>query len=157
MGYASRLEHGPTAVPEIPGSDHSATSSNHGQSLLMGWVLKSSRARSTRFSTKQDYLKAKFQIGERFGQKVDPTSVSKAMRTAKDANGLRLFDSKDFLTAQQISSFFSRLAAKRSIEDDGQIEDDDDEVIQFEQERQLQQLRNKAITTVSIQHSHPVV
>ena len=72
-------------------------------------------ARSTRFSTKQkEYLIAKFQIGEQTGQKVDPTSVSRVMRTAKDSNGERLFDSTEFLTSQQIASFFSRLASKRS-------------------------------------------
>lgn len=87
----------------------------------MGWALKCPRTRSTRFSTKQkEYLTAKFQIGERSGQKADPATVSKAMRIAKDANREWLFDSTEFLTTRQIASFFSRLAVKRSIEDDGQ-------------------------------------
>ena len=64
------------------------------------------------------YLNAKFQVGERTGKKADPTEVSKAMRTAKDSNGERLFSYEDFLTSQQISSYSSRLAAKRSVEVD---------------------------------------
>ena len=65
----------------------------------MGWALKHSYAHSTRFSTKQDYLIAKFQIGEHTGQKADPASVSRFMRTAKDSNGEHLFDSTEFLEA----------------------------------------------------------
>ena len=73
----------------------------------------------TKFTDKQrQYLNAKFQIGERNGRKADPTDVSKAMRTAKDSNGERLFGYDDFLTSQQVSSYFSRLAAKRSVEED---------------------------------------
>ena len=118
LGYASRLEEGASTVPEIQETELSLVSSSpqpSGPSLPMGWALKHSHARSTRFSTKQkEYLIAKFQIGEQTGQKVDPTSVSRVMRTAKDSNGERLFDSTEFLTSQQIASFFSRLASKRS-------------------------------------------
>jgi len=35
------------------------------------------------------------------------------MVTAKDASGNRLFTSDDFLSASQISGFFSRLSAKK--------------------------------------------
>ena len=59
-----------------------------------------------------------FQIRERTGKKAEPTDVLKAMRTAKDSNGERLFSYGDFLTSQQISSYFSRLVAKRSVEVD---------------------------------------
>ena len=77
----------------------------------MGWVLKSTQSRRTKFTDNQkQYLDAKFQVGERTGKKADPTEVSKAMRTAKDSNGERLFSYEDFLKSQQISSYFSRLA-----------------------------------------------
>lgn len=92
----------------------------------MGWALKCSRARSNRFSTKQkEYLRAKFQIAERTGRKADPASVAIAMWKAKDVNGQRLFDSTEFLTAQQVASFFSRLAAKKTTAED--MEDDDED------------------------------
>ena len=155
LGYASRLELETTAVPEIREGLHSTAS--FVPSLPMGWALKCARGRNTRFSTKQkDYLNAKFQIGERSWQKADPTSVSKAMRTAKVANGTRLFDNSDFLTAQQIASFFSRLAAKRSTEDDNQVETEDEQN-PVQQESQLQQIKENVVASISIQHAHPIV
>ena len=82
----------------------------------MGWALKSSQGGKTRFSDKQrDYLTSKFQIGEETGQKASPAQVSRLMMTDKDASGNRLFSSPEFLTVQQISSFFSCLASKRSL------------------------------------------
>ena len=115
------------------------------------------------FSTKQkECLIAKFQIGEQTGQKADPTSVSRVMRTAKDSlNGERLFDSTEFLTSQQVASFFSRLASKRSLKDVVEARSDEDEeqneADQERQESQLQLLRNKVMSDIAIQHVHPIV
>ena len=76
-------------------------------SLEMGWALRQSHSRNTRFTDKQkDYLTAKFQTGEQTGQKADATSVSRLMRSKKDENGEQLFDCSEFLTSRQISSFF---------------------------------------------------
>ena len=67
-----------------------------------------------RFTKHQtDYLRDKFQEGERSGQKQDPIDVSKNMRHAIHNQGNKLFYSEEYLTAQQINSFFSR-EAKRS-------------------------------------------
>ena len=44
--------------------------------------------------------------------KAELSDVSKAMRTAKDSNGERLFGYGNFLTSQQISTYFSHLAAE---------------------------------------------
>lgn len=91
LGYASRLERGDTAVPKI--LDIEFCQSSNGPSLPMGWALKSSSGRK-RFSLKQkEYLKAIFEIGKQSGQKSNPSSVSQAMRKAKDNNGERLFTS----------------------------------------------------------------
>ena len=105
---------------------------------------------------------AKFQTGEQTGQKADPTSVSTVMRTAKDSNGERLFDSTEFLTSQQVASFFSRLASKRSLKDFAEAQSDEDEQQNeadqaVRQESQLQVLRNKVMSDSSIQHVHPIV
>lgn len=114
LGCASRLEHGASMVPEMQETEHlRVPSSLTGPSLPMGWALKDSRAGKTRFSTKQrEYLIAKFKIGEQTGQKADPASVSKLIRSAKDSNGERLFDYTEFLTSKQVASFFSCLASK---------------------------------------------
>lgn len=78
-----------------------------------GWALKTTQA-GGRFSDKQrQYLQEKFMKGERTGQKLDGATVSKAMRVAKDSNGKRLFQYEEFLSAQQITGVFSRLASKK--------------------------------------------
>ena len=79
LGYASRLEKGPSAVPEVRDTESTPLSSV--ASLEMGWALKQSRSRNTRFTDKQkDYLIAKFQTGEtgETGQKADDASVNEA-------------------------------------------------------------------------------
>ena len=82
----------------------------------MGWALKSSQGGKTRFSDKQrDFLTSQFQIGEETGRNASPAQVSRLIMTAKDASGNRMFSSSEFLTVQQIASFYSRLACKRSL------------------------------------------
>ena len=44
--------------------------------------------------------------------KLDAAAVAKEMRRARGADGERLFEIYDFLSAQQVASFFSRTAAK---------------------------------------------
>ena len=56
------------------------------------------------------YLDQKFNIGQETGHKLDGVTFSQDMRYAKDDNGDRLFDASEVLTAQQISSYFSRMA-----------------------------------------------
>ena len=118
-GYAARLEGQFAGVPQFgdrAGAGREAQSTAQQTTLLMGWALKSSQGGKTRFSDKQrDYLTSKFQIGEETGQKDSPAQVSRLMMTAKDASGNRMFSSSEFLTVQQITSFFSRLASKRSL------------------------------------------
>ena len=82
----------------------------------MGWALKSNQGGKIRFSDKQrDYLTSKFLIGEENGQKASPLQVSQSMMTVNDATGNHMFSSSEFLTVQQITSFFSHLASKRSL------------------------------------------
>ena len=149
--YATKLDCGLSKVPTvIEGSRSSVTNA---PTLAMGWALKSTHPRRSKFSDKQkQYLNAKFQIGERTGKKADPTDVSKAMRTAKDSNGERLFGCEDFLTSQQICSYFSRLAAKRSVEVDQP--DSEDETAAEDLQSVLTE---KVLSEVSIQHSHPII
>lgn len=159
MGYASRLEQGATAIPELGLGKEVRITAYSAPSLPMGWALKCSRARGARFSTKQkEYLSAKFQIGERTGLKADPASVATAMRKAKDVNGERLFDSTEFLTAQQFASFFSRLAAKKTTDEDTEDDDEDeDHTAHLQRENHLQEMRDNIVTSMSIQNAHPIV
>ena len=119
------MDCGASKVPTVGGVGKSSLTTS--ATVKMGWALKSTLSRHAKFIDKQkQYLNAKFQIGERTGKKADPTDVSKAMRTAKDSNGERLFCSSDFLTSQQISSYFSRLTAEWSVQVDKLVDSEDE-------------------------------
>ena len=60
-------------------------------------------------------------------RKSNPDEVSKSMRKARNADGSLLFVSDEYLTSQQITSFFSRMAAKKSIQDPMNSDDDEDD------------------------------
>jgi hypothetical protein len=62
---------------------------------------------------KNDYLLAKFEIGESTGRKVDANVVAQDMKRVRDSDDERLLQASEFLSSQQITSYFSRLAAKR--------------------------------------------
>ena len=155
--YATKLETGTSKVPLI---HHEVTSSPTPTSsaLTMGWALKSASKRK-RFSKKQkDYLNTKFMIGETTGNKADPADVSREMRTAQGTNGACLFSSNEYLSTQQIRSYFSRMAAKRStsalVESDESESDDDEH--DFESELQ-HEINNHVLGEISVQHSHPIM
>ena len=78
------------------------------QYLTMGWALKASASRWTRFTaTQRSHLTDKFRRGEETGKKADPASVAQAMITAKDVHSSRLFNSGVLLTANQVAGFFA--------------------------------------------------
>ena len=80
--------------------------------LKEGWALKQTK-KPYRFSDKQkSYLVSKFNIGQDLGRKMGPEVVAREMRLEKDSSRVRLFRVNEFLTPLQITSFFSRLAAK---------------------------------------------
>jgi len=79
---------------------------------LQGWALKGTK-KATRFNENQrQFLDNRFQIGQESGHKADSEKVSRDMRYATRDNGERRFNVEEFLTAQQIQSYFSRTAAK---------------------------------------------
>ena len=126
-------------------------------SLAMGWALKNSQSSRTRFSEKQkNYLLSKFLIGEQTGRKVNAASVARSMVSARDTNGERLFTSAEFLTGQQITSYFSRLASKRKGQgyDSAQSQSDDEDDEGVEAEVALTELREEVL--LSIQPVHPL-
>ena len=82
-------------------------------SLQAGWALSKPRS-SVRFSPKvKEYLTARFTIGERTGRKADPSQVATDMRNAKNESNERLFTRSEWLSKNQVQSFFSRMAAAR--------------------------------------------
>ena len=109
--YASLLEEGVGRIPTLKSREpleSDETVSDVGE----GWALKETK-KSYRFNDAQKaYLEAKFDIGQTTGKKMDGETVAREMRKSIGPDGNRLFRVSEFLTPQQVSSFFSRLAAK---------------------------------------------
>lgn len=119
-----------------------------GVRLSEGWALKTAK-KSTRFNEAQKkYLEDKFNLGQQTGHKQDPARVAKDMRFAKKADGSRLFSSNEFLSAQQIQSFFSRMASK--LRQVAGIIDSDIRAAQYEQE--FCYTRQVVLDEVQLQH-----
>ena len=155
LKYAYELEKGGSKVEElcdVACSRKETDSQVPNRPLPMGWALKSSFTRKTRFnSTQKDYLQKKFEIGEKSGRKLDPVTVSQEMQIAKDSSGNRLFSSSEFLTGQQIQSFFSRMASKRSVDIVNEEEDKEEENCAH-QEVALSEMRQDVVSLVGLQH-----
>ena len=157
-GYSDRLQGQSGGFPELPPA--ALPNSGAQPSLPMGWALKSSQGRRTkRFTDKQkNYLFTKFSIGEATGQKADPALVAKAMMTARNFDGERLFTSSEFLTSRQVASYFSRLASKRTLNDhEREKEDSDMDINQreaAENEDAFSGLRSDILGQLAI--SHPI-
>ena len=150
--YADQLNgQGSTCAPVVSGNQ--TRSDSQCSRLAMGWALKSSDVRRRRFSLSQRaYLTNKFRVGETTGRKADPASVARSMMRAKDANGNKLFSSADFLTATQIASFFSRLASKKTLDED---DSDMENIEAVEHEAGVQELLRDVINEIA--PKHPIV
>ena len=85
--YAEQLEgQGATMVPVVSVPTKHASARN----LDIGWALKVTGPRRTRFTVAQrSYLTKMFKLAEVKGQKADPASVARSMTHAKDINGTR--------------------------------------------------------------------
>ena len=124
----------------------------------MGWALKAGASLRTRFTaTQRSYLADKFSCGEETGRKADPASVAQTMITAKDAHGSRLFTSGDFLTANQVVGFFSRLASKKALAEDpdareSATEEAEEDIGAATIEADLQEMTNAVIDDLLPKH-----
>ena len=75
-----------------------------------GWALRATK-KAKAFSEKQrKFLEEKFMPGETTGRKLDPVTVARQMKIARDVDGQRLFSHEQVLSSTQIQSFFSRRA-----------------------------------------------
>ncbi|XP_062597522.1 uncharacterized protein LOC134258948 [Saccostrea cucullata] len=72
-------------------------------SLPSGWALKETKGRVVFTNQQKEFMKEKFNIGKTTGNKVDPFCAAEEMRLSGK------FKRADFLSGQQISSYFSRL------------------------------------------------
>ncbi|VDI15626.1 Hypothetical predicted protein [Mytilus galloprovincialis] len=79
--------------------------------LRQGWALKTKKKRVIFSDAQRKYMHDRFYAGKRTGSKVDPFRAAEEMRNMKEEDQY-LFKRNDYLTGQQISSYFSRLAMK---------------------------------------------
>jgi hypothetical protein len=153
----------------LPSPENSDISANN--VLEMGWALHKNRKGNTRFSPKvRDYLKKKFDIGQKTGKKEDPAQVAKDMRKASTPEGERMFTRDEWLTQTQVRGFFSRIAAKLrkgipldnctaqdGVDDDDDDNDDDDiEEYAYDCDEQLQKGTCQAVLD-EIGVTHPIM
>lgn len=117
--YAQKLEDGKL---EVSFTKHSAQTTNISTSKLKkGWALKVPKPKTLFTEDQKLYLQEKFNIGKTTGRKEDPAKVAEDMRHVKK-NGVNRFPRAQFLTSQQIASFFSRLVQKEKKLDEEDLE-----------------------------------
>ena len=58
----------------------------------------------------RDFLNQTFLKGEETGQKANPVEVSSRLRNLRTTDGKKMFQTSEWLTAQQIANYFSRLS-----------------------------------------------
>ena len=121
--------------------------------LSQGWALSKPRV-STRFTPKvKAYLNAKFQLGEKTGLKADPSQVSAEMRNARDEENNRRFSREEWLTKNQIKSYFSRLSsAKRKEQDDVDDRAELEDILGEQEEKSRQLLITSIIEKIGLRH-----
>ena len=144
IGYQARLEDGVGTVPTLKADVVEGSN----QIANEGWALRAAK-KYHRFSEKQkEYLDAKFEIGRATGRKMNGELVSKQMRRAQGPDGGRLFVVSEFLSPQQITSYFSRRAAKDRL---GAPIDDND-IDAYEEECNFAAARMTAVQTIVLEH-----
>ena len=120
--------------------------------VVIGWAQTRSK-RSNRFPEKVErFLLEQFMIGEETGRKVTPAEGANRMRSLRDDAGNRLFEKSEWLTVQQVTSYFSRLAAMKRMSQlptaVESLEEEDVEAVVQQSERY--HLRQKIYNTLTL-------
>ncbi|PAV80983.1 hypothetical protein WR25_04779 isoform B [Diploscapter pachys] len=79
----------------------------------IGFAVKKQKTNKPFPEKVRKYLTERFIQGIVKKQKDDPKVVAKEMKTQKDQNGNKIFEPSEYLTWQQITSFFSQLNSKQ--------------------------------------------
>lgn len=144
--YVQNLSEGTSIQPIISGT---STEVQSAESLPQGWALKQSK-KSARFNANQkDYRDERFRIGQMTGIKADPLQVANDLRRARAENGERRFTVNEYLTPQQIRSYFSRTARKhKSLAEEEVVEDDES----VEEESAYSSIRQSILDECALKH-----
>ena len=98
------------------------------------------------------YPEAKFNIGQESGMKVHAETVAKEMRRARASNGERLFRVSEFLTAQQVASFFFRMVAKIRQQTTPEDISGDPDIIAMKDEQNFFSAEEAVRTVLNVKH-----
>ena len=123
--------------------------------LPIGWALRSSKNAIRFREAQRNYLESKFKVGEDIGLKLDPGKVARDMRYARNAEGQKDFSADEFLTAQQVQSFFSRRASKQrhsNEHESGQEVEQNDDLMAAEEEISGENVRSLVFKEVALTH-----
>lgn len=149
--YATGLQDGVGLIPLLQVRSSVGTS-NQDQNVKEGCALQVAK-KPYRFNQKQRiYLEAKFNIGQSTGSKVDLAFVAKEMRRSQGTDGEWLFCVSEFLTTQQVSSFFSWLALKVRQQ---QVEVSPEDVLAAEEQNNFAMAKENVLSSLLIHH--PIV
>ena len=147
--YAFLLREGVASMPTLLLS--TSTLATISSTAPEGRALKESK-KAYRFNEKQkSYLEAKFTLPQETGRKFHPDNVAKEMRRALNSDGKRLFKPMEFLTEQQITSIFGRLAAKVR----QQLFATDEDICVAEKEVNFRKAREEILSDINLEH--PIV
>lgn len=123
------------------------------ETIGQGWALKTSKA-GKRFNENQKrYLDEKFSLGQDTGIKADPEQVARDMRRARTEDGKRRFKYEEFMSPQQIKSYFSRSFAKKKAGDPDSMENTDEKAVK--DQSQYSSARDHILQECQI--THPVI
>ena len=148
--YASRLQKGIGQRPVFQSKLLESAKEDPVSGAKEGWALRESK-KSNRFKeTQKEYLLQKFNIGQSTGKKAQAEVVAKDMRRAKGSDGKRLFSVAEFLSPQQIASYFLRLASKAK---KGLLSQED--IHAMEEEANFDNARQDIFS--ALQGKHPIV
>ena len=127
ISYAKNLHEGQTRKQQSLPVCGAPVTHRASDTRQMGWALKSS-PRKVRFSQEQKKcLDLKYHLCEQTGKKSSGGDVARQIRRARGQDGKRLFAADDFLTAQQITSYFSRMTAKRKNVTEAEVDTEEGE------------------------------
>ena len=92
------------------------------------WALSKQRVLNCFTPNVKEYLNKKFDFGVKTGFKAEPEQVTAEMRNSRDEQNNHRFSREEWLTANQIKSYFSRLASSRRkgqevADDEAELED----------------------------------
>ncbi len=132
--------------------------------MTMGFAIRSAKARTKFEPHVRQYLIGKFEQGRISGKKFDARDISREMRSAKKAGTEQpMFTPKEFLTWQQIASFWSTYARTNNKREGAVIDSPNDSVAEIDNDvymsdpnlevhdAQLDEVTEKALASVTVE------